>query len=145
MSYIHNNQKYTLINCQKGFALDLSCGDSYSIIGHNVHSGLNQTWIFWRIDEEGWLIKSASSDKWLGIQGNPRNIKETTKVIAVPSPFKWKVEDSDIPGVEGIRISAHGTNFSVDMYKNANTKEDGDVHLWGKHHGANQIWAVVPR
>ncbi|KAG0703393.1 carbohydrate-binding module family 13 protein [Suillus ampliporus] len=145
MSCIQNNQTYTLKNCKGGTVLDLSGGDNYSIIGYNNHNGPNQSWVFERIDAEGWLIKSAGSDKWLGIQGEPWDIKDGNKVVAVSSPFKWKVENSNIPGVEGIRILAHGTNFSVDLSDNGNSKEGTEVQLWGSWQGANQIWAVESR
>jgi len=38
------------------------------------------------------------------MEGYIDNIRDGTRVVAVPSPFRWNIEDSDIAGVRGIRF-----------------------------------------
>ncbi|KAJ8597209.1 carbohydrate-binding module family 13 protein [Rhizopogon salebrosus TDB-379] len=144
MACIQDQNTYTLKNARGQTVLDLSGGDNKSIIGYHNHDGPNQSWIFQR-GENGWFIKSAGSGQYLGIEGDIRDIHDGTRVIAVSTPFRWRVEDSDIPGVEGIRILAHDTPFSVDLSDHGNSTEGTKVELWGRWEGANQIWAVINR
>ncbi|KAG1856787.1 hypothetical protein F4604DRAFT_1590156, partial [Suillus subluteus] len=65
---------------------------------------LGSQWIFQRDgDQNGWFIKSSRSGQYLGIEGNADN---GAKVVAVPSPFRWDVEESDIK-YKGIRCACH--------------------------------------
>ncbi|OAX34812.1 carbohydrate-binding module family 13 protein [Rhizopogon vinicolor AM-OR11-026] len=147
MACIQDQHTYTLTNCEGGTVLDLSGGDNRSIIGYHDHGGPNQSWIFQR-DDSGdniWYIKSAGSGQFLGMEGHINDIRDGTKVVAVSSPFRWNIEDSDISGVQGIRILAHGTVFSVDLSDHGNSTEGTKVELWGRWTGPNQIWAVKQR
>ncbi|KAG2359671.1 hypothetical protein BDR07DRAFT_194888 [Suillus spraguei] len=65
-------------------------------------------------------------------------------VVAVPSPFKWDVKDSDVQGAKGIRILAHGTKFSLDLDR-GNSANYTKVRLWDSVCKANQIWALTER
>ncbi|KAG2122727.1 carbohydrate-binding module family 13 protein [Suillus clintonianus] len=150
MSCIQNGRAYTLKNCQAGTVMDLSGGNNYSIIGYHNNGGLNQLWIFQHIrhgDQQGWYIKSAGSDKYLSIEGGIDDAGNGTKVVAVESesPFLWDVKDSDIEGVEGLRILVHGKKFSVDLSDNGNATEGTPVQLWTRWHGRNQIWEPIER
>ncbi|OAX32522.1 hypothetical protein K503DRAFT_701916, partial [Rhizopogon vinicolor AM-OR11-026] len=127
-----------------GTALDLSNVDSRSIIGFDAHGGPNQSWIFLRDHSGGnnWYIKSVSSGKFLGMDGHIDNIRDGTGVVAVSSPFRWNIEDSDIADVRGIRILAHDTDFSVELSDHGNGAGGTKVELYGRWTGHNQIWAV---
>ncbi|KAG1729440.1 carbohydrate-binding module family 13 protein [Suillus lakei] len=142
MSCIQNQHIYTLRNCQGGTVADLSGEDNYSIIGYHSHNGPNQAWIF-QNDGDGWSIKSVGADKYLGIEGDVDGAGNGTKVVAVSSPFKWDVKDSDVEGVEGIRILVHGKKLSMDLSDKGNATEGTPIQLWTRWHGANQIWAPV--
>jgi len=144
MACIQHDRIYTLTNCKGGTVLDLSGADNYSIIGYRNHNGPNQSWIFQKDDssDNTWYIKSVGSGQYLGIEGHIDNIRDGTKVVAVDSPFRWHVEDSDIDGVQGIRILAHHTVFSVDLSNHGDSAEGTRVELWGRWNGPNQIWAV---
>ncbi|KAG1728372.1 carbohydrate-binding module family 13 protein [Suillus paluster] len=145
MACIQNNAIYTLRNCKGGTVLDLSGGDDRSIIGYHDHNGPNQAWIFEQRghgEDHGWFIKSVGSGQFLGFEGE---LRDGVQVIATSSPAKWDVRDSDVPGVQGIRILAHRTNFSVDLSDNGNPTEGTKVELWGSWEAANQIWALVSR
>jgi hypothetical protein len=48
---------------------------------------------------------SYGSGQYLGIEGDISNAQNGTKVVAVTSPFAWRVEDSDISGIQGIRCA----------------------------------------
>ncbi|KAG1824876.1 ricin B-like lectin [Suillus subaureus] len=144
MSCIQNQSIYTLRNCQGGTVIDLSGGDNYSIIGYRDHNGPNQAWIFQQADN-GWFIKSVGADKYLGIEGDVNDAGNGTRVVAVPSPVKWDIKDSDMEGVEGVRILLHDKKFSVDLSDKGNATEGTPVQLWTRWHGANQIWALVER
>ncbi|KAG1769959.1 carbohydrate-binding module family 13 protein [Suillus placidus] len=144
MACIQNQHIYTLRNCQGGTVADLSGGDNYSIIGYHDHNGPNQAWIF-QHDGDGWFIKSVGADKYLGIEGELDDAGNGTKVVAVSSPFKWDVKDSDVEGVQGIRILLHGKHFCVDLSDKGNATEGTPVQLWASWPGANQIWAPVER
>ncbi|KAG1880983.1 carbohydrate-binding module family 13 protein [Suillus subluteus] len=144
MSCIQNQHIYTLKNRQGGTVIDLSGGDNQSIIGYNDHNGPNQSWIFQRADD-AWFIKSAGTDKYLGVEGDVNNAGDGTRVVAVPSPFKWDIKDSDMEGVGGIRILLHDKQFSVDLSDKGNATEGTPVQLWTGWQGANQIWAPVER
>ncbi|KAG1810882.1 ricin B lectin domain-containing protein [Suillus subaureus] len=142
MARIKNQHTYSLKNCQGGTAVDLSGDDNYSVQGYCPHDGSNQAWIFQQDgDQNGWFIKSSHSGQYLGIEGNASG---GTRVVAVPSPFKWDVKDSDVKSAKGIRILAYGTNFSLDLDygKSANQTK---IILWGSWSGANQIWAPTER
>ncbi|KAG1745228.1 carbohydrate-binding module family 13 protein [Suillus lakei] len=143
MARIENEHTYCLRNYQGGTAVDLSGQDNYTIIGYRPHDGLNQAWIFQQDrNKNGWFIKSSSSGKYLGIKGD---INNGTGVVAVASPIKWDVKDSDIEGVYGIRILVHGTNFSMDLSNHGNPADRTKVQLWDSWAGANQIWAITER
>ncbi|KAG1876701.1 carbohydrate-binding module family 13 protein [Suillus subalutaceus] len=140
---IKDQQTYILRNRQGGTAVDLSSADNYSITGYHPHDGSNQAWIFQRVgDQNGWFIKSSRSGQYLGIEGNADN---GTRVVAVPSPFRWDIEDSDIKGTKGIRILAHGTNFSLELSNNGSPANRTKIQLWGSWHNPHQIWAPVER
>ncbi|KAG1804653.1 ricin B lectin domain-containing protein [Suillus subaureus] len=139
MAYIKNQHAYSLKNSKGGTALDLSGYDGYSIIGFQPHGRSNQAWTFQQDDDKnGWFIRS-SSGKYLGIEGNPQ---AGAAVVAVSNPFKWDVKDSDIENARGIRILAHGTNFSLDLFK-GNPANWTKIMLWGSWPGANQIWTFT--
>ncbi|KAG2071269.1 hypothetical protein BDR04DRAFT_1075821 [Suillus decipiens] len=145
MSRIQNQHTYTLRNYKGGTVIDLSGADNYSIIGYHNHNGLNQAWTFEHYGDH-WIIKSAGgNDKFLGIEGDVNNAGDGTKLVAVSFPVRWDVENSDIEGVEGIRILLHGTRFSVDLTDNGNATEGTPVQLWARWHGANQIWVPIGR
>ncbi|KAG2366247.1 ricin B lectin domain-containing protein [Suillus spraguei] len=142
MTRIKNQHTYRLKNCQGGTAIDLAGHDNHSIFGFRPHHGSNQAWIFQRNDDQnGWFIKSSRTGQYLGIEGNVRN---GTRVVAVPSPFKWDVRGSDMESAGGIRILAHGTNFSLDLdYENL--ANHAKIQLWESWSGPNQIWAFTER
>ncbi|OAX32521.1 carbohydrate-binding module family 13 protein [Rhizopogon vinicolor AM-OR11-026] len=144
MACIQDQHTYTLTNCRGGTVLDLSGADNRSIIGFYANGGSNQSWIFLRDHSGGnnWYIKSARSGQFLGMEGHIDNIRNGTRVIAVSSPFRWNIEDSGIAGVRGIRILAHGTDFSVELSDHGNWAEGRKVELCGRWTGPNQIWAV---
>ncbi|OJA19472.1 hypothetical protein AZE42_04911 [Rhizopogon vesiculosus] len=146
---IQDQHTYTPTNCKGGTVLDLSGADNRSIAGFHAHGGPNQSlrdsqWIFQRDHSNGnnWYIKSASSGQFLGMEGLINNIRDGTRVVAVSSPFRWNVEDSDIADVRGIRILPHGTGFSLDLSDHGNSAEGTEVQLCGRWAGHNQIWAV---
>ncbi|KAG1828206.1 carbohydrate-binding module family 13 protein [Suillus variegatus] len=146
MACIQNQRIYTLRNCQGGTVIDLSGGDNYSMIGYRDHNGPNQAWIFRHDhDDDTWSIKSVGADKYLGIEGDVNDAGNGTRVVAVSFPFKWDIKNSDMEGVEGIRILLHGHKFSVDLSDNGNATEGTPIQLWTRWHGANQIWAPVER
>ncbi|KAG2069027.1 ricin B-like lectin, partial [Suillus decipiens] len=135
---IKNQHTYRLKNYQGGTALDLAANDyKHSVVGFRPHYGSNQAWMFQQDDDhDGWFIKCSRTGEYLGIEGNIRN---GTRVIAVPSPFKWDVRDSDVESAEGIRILAHGTNFSLDL-SYGNSESHTRIQLWKSWPGPNQIW-----
>jgi hypothetical protein len=140
---IEDNHTYSLRNRQGGTVVDLSGHDNHSIIGHYSHDGSNQAWIFQRDgDQNGWFIKSSCSGQYLGIEGDAYN---GTRVVAVPSPFKWDVKISDVEGVDGIRILIHGTNYSLDLSDYGNSANNTKVQIWRSWAGANQIWGLIER
>ncbi|OAX32099.1 ricin B-like lectin [Rhizopogon vinicolor AM-OR11-026] len=144
MACIQDQHTYTLTNCKGGTVLDLSGADNRSINGFHAHGGLNQSWIFQRDHSDGknWYIKSASSGDFLGMEGHIDNIRDGTRVVAVSSPFRWNIENSDITGVRGIRILVHGTVFSVDLDDHGHSADGTKVQLWGRCANQNQIWVV---
>ncbi|KAJ8585907.1 hypothetical protein M405DRAFT_824170 [Rhizopogon salebrosus TDB-379] len=145
MACIQDQNTYALKNARGKTVLDLSGRDNKSITGHHDHNGPNQSWIF-QHGENGWFIKSAGSGQYLGIEGDIRDERNGTRVIAVSTPFRWRVEDSDIPNVEGIRILARDTSFSVDLSDHGNSMEGTKVQLYERWNGAvNQIWTVLNR
>ncbi|KAJ8597208.1 hypothetical protein M405DRAFT_585995 [Rhizopogon salebrosus TDB-379] len=125
MTSVRDQQTYALTNCQGGTVLDLSGTDHYSIIGYQYHSGTNQQWTFVRADNL-WYIMSYGSGQYLGIEGDISNAQNGTKVVAVT----WGVEDSDISGIQGIRVLVHGTNFSLDL--NGGNSADSSFGKGGK-------------
>ncbi|KAG2359670.1 ricin B lectin domain-containing protein [Suillus spraguei] len=140
MTRIKNQHTYSLKNCQGGTAVDHYDGDA--VYGYSSHEGSYQKWIFQQDgDQDGWFIKSFGSGKYLGIEGNPKN---GTPVVVVSNPFKWDVKASDIKSAKGIRISVHGTRFSLDL-SNGNSANSTKIQLWGSWPGANQIWAFTER
>ncbi|KIK43193.1 carbohydrate-binding module family 13 protein [Suillus luteus UH-Slu-Lm8-n1] len=144
MARIQNQRAYSLKNCQGGTAVDLSGDDNHSIIGYHPHDGPNQAWIFQQDgDQNGWYIKSLRSGQYLGIEGSAYS--SGVVAVAVSYPFKWDVRDSDIEGVHGIRILAHGTNYSLDLSGHGNPANYTKVQLWGSWAGANQIWGLIER
>ncbi|KAG2357977.1 hypothetical protein BDR07DRAFT_1612178 [Suillus spraguei] len=114
MACIQNQHTYTFKNCKGGTVMDLSGGDNYSIIGYHDDNGPNQAWTF-QNNGDHWVIKSAGADKYLGIEGDVDGAADGAKVVAVSSPAKWDINDSDVQGVQGIRILLHGKQFSVDL------------------------------
>ncbi|KAG2152696.1 hypothetical protein DEU56DRAFT_511669 [Suillus clintonianus] len=114
---IENQHIYGLKNCKAGTAIDLSATDDCSITGWSPHKGSNQSWIFESGgDHNTWFIKSPRSGKYLGIEGEICSANNGTKVVAVSSPFKWDVEDTDVPGALGIRCAclSYGVYLVVD-------------------------------
>ncbi|KAG2136610.1 carbohydrate-binding module family 13 protein [Suillus bovinus] len=144
MACIQNQRIYTLRNCQAGTVLDLSGADNYSIIGYHDHNGPNQAWIF-QENGDGWFIKSVGTDKYLGIEGDVDDAGNGSRIVAVPSPCKWDVRDSDVEGAQGIRMLLHGKKFSVDLSDKGNATEGTPIQLWSRWHGANQIWVPIER
>ncbi|KAG2029796.1 ricin B lectin domain-containing protein [Suillus americanus] len=139
---IQDQQTYILRNRQGGTAVDLSGDDNYSIIGYHPHDGSNQAWIFQRDgDQNGWFIKSSRSGQYLGIEGNA---DKGTKVVAVPSPFRWDVEESDIKNARGIRILVHDTNLSLDLWCGSSANRT-KIQLWESWAGPMQIWVPTER
>ncbi|KAG2357979.1 carbohydrate-binding module family 13 protein [Suillus spraguei] len=144
MACIQNQHTYILKNCKGGTVMDLSGGNNYSIIGYHDKNGLNQAWTF-QNNGDHWVIKSAGADKYLGIEGSVGDAGDGTKVVAVSSPAKWDIQDSDVQGAQGIRILVHGKRFSVDLSDNGNATDGTGVQLWSRWQGANQIWAPTER
>ncbi|KAG1760955.1 carbohydrate-binding module family 13 protein [Suillus occidentalis] len=143
MARIENQRTYGLKNCQGGTAVDLSGDDNHTIIGYYPHNGSNQAWIFQQDgDQNGWYIKSSRTGQYLGIEGNAY---DGIPIVAVPSPFKWDIRDSDVGSAHGIRILVHGTNYSLDLSDHGNSANGTKVQLWGSWAGANQIWGLVER
>ncbi|KAJ8591160.1 hypothetical protein M405DRAFT_880653 [Rhizopogon salebrosus TDB-379] len=138
MTSIRDQHSYILTNCNGGTVLDLSGTDSYSVIGFQNNNGTNQRWVFERVDNF-WFIKSVAFERYLAIEGN---IKNGTKVVATTSPFRWDVENSDISGIQGIRILAHGTKFCIDLCWGCSANLT-KVQLWEKWAGTMQIWATT--
>ncbi|KAG2357072.1 hypothetical protein BDR07DRAFT_1214069, partial [Suillus spraguei] len=83
-----------------------------------------------------WFIKSSRTGQYLGIEGN---VGSGTRVVAVPSPFKWDVRDSNVEHAKGIRISPHGTNFSLDLHAGSSASHT-KIQLWESWAGTMQIW-----
>ncbi|KAG2071273.1 ricin B-like lectin [Suillus decipiens] len=144
MACIQNQHTYTFRNCKGGTVMDLSGGDNYSIIGYHDDNGPNQAWTF-QNNGDNWVIKSAGADKYLGIEGDVNSAGDGAKVVAVSSPVQWDINDSDVQGVQGIRIMLHGKQLSVDLSDNGNATEGTPVQLWTRWNGANQIWAPIER
>ncbi|KAG2354047.1 hypothetical protein BDR07DRAFT_638530 [Suillus spraguei] len=86
-------------------------------------------------------MKNAETGHYVGIEGDAGN---DTKIVAVSSPFKWDVRDSDVESVEGIRILAHGTNFSLDL-EDGNAANHTKIKLRRSCLSLNQIWAFTER
>ncbi|KAG1728377.1 carbohydrate-binding module family 13 protein [Suillus paluster] len=140
MVNIQVDQIYTLRNFQGGTVLDLHGGDKKSIIGYGNNGGSNQAWIFEHRGER-WSIKSVSSGKYLGVDGQ---IRDGTKLVAVSTIFMWDIKDSDVQGIR-ICVFAHDKEFSVDLSNYGDGTSGTAVHLWSSWPGANQIWTLVPR
>ncbi|KAL4066332.1 carbohydrate-binding module family 13 protein [Scleroderma yunnanense] len=110
MACIQSGGIYALINDKGGTCLDLSGGDNRSIIGYPFHNGPNQAWIFHRQGDK-FVIKSAGTGSYLGIEGQPR---DGASVVAVGWEYAWEIQDE--PGVHGsIRLFAPGTPFNIDL------------------------------
>ncbi|KAG2069020.1 hypothetical protein BDR04DRAFT_723540 [Suillus decipiens] len=142
MTHIKNQHTYRLKNCQGGTAIDLAAYDNHSIVGFRPHHSSNQAWIFQQDDDQdGWFIKSSRTGQYLGIEGNAGI---GTEVVAVLFPFKWDIRDSDVKSAKGIRISAHGTNLSLDLDRGSSANLT-KIKLWRSWPGPNQIWSFTER
>ncbi|KAG2747354.1 carbohydrate-binding module family 13 protein [Suillus brevipes Sb2] len=147
MARIENQHTYSLISFQGGTAVtDISIVDNYSTVGYRPYNGsdfkLNQAWTFLQAGgQHEWFIKSSCSGKYLGVEGNPY---QGSVVVVVSNPFKWVVTGSNVEHAKGIRISAHGTDLSLDL-NFGNPANYTKIHLWGSWAGDNQIWALTER
>ncbi|KAG2069055.1 hypothetical protein BDR04DRAFT_1119352 [Suillus decipiens] len=102
---IENQHAYILRNFRGDKAVNISGDDNYSVDCSRSHDSYSQAWIFQQDDDkDGWFIRSSCSGKYLGVEGDVAN---GTKVVAVSSPFKWDVRDSDVESVEGIRCARY--------------------------------------
>lgn len=121
-SEVVSGQSYRITNVKAGNALDLSGVDNRSstfsrcpfgsfteplhiVIGYPYHGGMNQQWTFnWEGD--AWSIRSVSSSKYLGIDGNPNN---GTKLVADTQMFKWHIwrdamDENNFRSVENVLV-----------------------------------------
>ncbi|KAG1736383.1 hypothetical protein EDD22DRAFT_347554 [Suillus occidentalis] len=142
---IENQHTYSLINFQGGTAVtDLSIVDNYSTVGYRPYNvsdfKSNQAWTFQQDgDQHEWFIKSSCSGKYLGVEGKPN---QGTVVVVVSNPFKWNIIDSDMEHAKGIRILAHGTNLSLDLWCGS-PENFIKIQLWESWPGNMQIWALT--
>ncbi|KAH8109618.1 ricin B lectin domain-containing protein [Phellopilus nigrolimitatus] len=131
---------YTFVNGVANSALDLSGGDSRSIIGFNVHGQGNQQWIIGERDgNNNQTIESAASrGLFLGIEAAPANY---THVLALQSPTKWAIRrDGENPSVW--RVFFPGTGFGFDLSNNGDETPGTVIHLWEATAGKNQTWKI---
>jgi len=140
MARIQSGGLYKFINAKGGTVIDLSGGDNRSIIGYPETGGPNQAWVFEQTSDGPWTIRSVSSGKFLGVEGN---YCDGVQVVAVDSPFRWDIwPDEQNPG--HYRFFVPNTQFVLDLADHGNPTPGTPVTLWTQWEGTNQSWSVEP-
>ncbi|KAF7760721.1 hypothetical protein Agabi119p4_10130 [Agaricus bisporus var. burnettii] len=136
-SEVVSGQSYRITNVKAGNALDLSGVDDRSIIGYPYHGGMNQQWTFtWEGD--AWSIRSVSSSKYLGIDGNPNN---GTKLVADTQMFKWHIW-RDAMDENNFRIFVPNTHQNVDLSNHGDPTPGNPIIIWSTWSGVHQTWKI---
>ncbi|KAI9439148.1 ricin B lectin domain-containing protein [Lactarius indigo] len=140
---IKSGQSYKITNQLTELAVDLNNGNNKSVIGWNPHGGENQQWI---IDEQvngQWIIRSVSSQKYLGVEKVPEN---GTHLVVLDKPQFWDIEI--LPGRgDPTRLSVRlcqrvrGTCFVADCPQEK-PAVGNDLQLWAAWGGKNQTWVL---
>ncbi|OCB90246.1 hypothetical protein A7U60_g2535 [Sanghuangporus baumii] len=148
---------YVMRNLRSDSVIDLSGGDSKSIIGFPRHGFENQQWEF-GILGDGWYIRSAHSGAYLNIE---KGLGDGFPVIANSYPAAWAVENQPGEGHNVFRISWPNTPYSFDLDNGDPTPGtkvplfffsmfpiffsigNDKVNLWSKISGArHQLWQL---
>jgi len=135
MSGIKDGARYIIHNVKGTTVLDLNGSDGRTIIGYPRHGGKNQQWETIRT-ENGWHIKSVGSDKYLSLDGEPR---DDVRLIATQRPFEWHLWD-DAKNTSTIRICVPNTKHNVDLTDYGNSAPGTPIAIWGRWEGTNQTW-----
>ncbi|KAJ3486144.1 hypothetical protein NLI96_g4451 [Meripilus lineatus] len=131
---------YVLLNFASGSALDLSGGDSRSIIGFDCHGRENQQWRFEQFGA-GYIIQGIQHGTYLSFEGD---LSGGSKIVASKYPVCWKVEvvehEEKPESEEIVRILWPNDRYAIELQDSSDVPGTpvilGDVLC----HEKSQIW-----